>query len=66
MILTSSRYSCGYRLACARRVSAGALGEGLSYCFEGHDSDIQDAMHVADNAGLDVCSSARPAQNARR
>jgi len=49
MIAVRRRHSCGYTLA-----RAGVLP------FDDHEIDAPHAMHVIDNACVDVCPGARP------
>jgi len=60
------RNSLGDRLAYAGPVSAYAIGDEGSFSLCIHEDDTQSTMHVIDNTGVDVCSSARATENSRR
>ena len=60
------RNSLGDRLACAGPVYGSVFGEESSFPLCIHEDDTQSAMHVIDNTGVDVCSSARATENSRR
>ena len=58
MIPSRGSHSCAYRLACAGRVFACAPGKEGTFSYDGYGHYAQDAMHLTDNAGVDVCSGA--------